>query len=691
MIYMSNKQVPVSFLQKHPMKAKIITFLFFTILLFSQETLARVSKVEIKERKIILNGKEFGQYGAYEYLKGTVWFEIDPFNQYNAAITDIEYAPLTAQSLISFSADFEVLQPVDLSKSSGIALVEVSNRGGKFFLNYFNRATKRGIDPDDPECFGDELLMRQGLTIIWLGWQFDVPLSDKLLNIKLPVTKKLNGKSISGLVRSDWMIKKTVNTLKLGHRNQIGYPVSDTRSKVNILTVRNGRDAKRDTISKKLWQFAREENGKVRFNPYYISMPQGFEAGKIYELIYKAENPVIVGLGMTAIRDIIDYAKNDTTAVFPVKMGIAAGVSQTGRFLRHFIYRNFNTTESGSKAYDGLMIMTAGAGRGSFNHRFAQPSRDAHRYSAFFYPTDIFPFTSRNQIDYMTAKTDGLFNKADKKNLPLIMYINTGYEYWGRAASLIHLSVDGIYDVSPFANERIYHIASGQHFVYPFPPKAENEMDDGVYRGNPLEFKVNYRALLVKLTEWVQGKNPPASTYPTIDNGTLIKIENLIYPNIPYFVPSKVMHTAYRADYGPQFSVGIIDKQPPELGPVYHGKVPRVDKFGNEQGGIRNVEISVPLATYIPYSLRTGMAGDQNELTDFYGTYIPFSVNKEEQFFRNDERPAINNLYKNKEDYLKKVKKAANKLMKQGFLLKEDGIYVLKRAEKYWDFIINQK
>jgi len=152
-------------------------------------------------------------------------------------------------------------------------------------------------------------------------------------------------------------------------------------------------------------------------------------------------------------------------------------------------------------------------------------------------------------------------------------------------------------------------------------------------------------------------------------------------------VPSKVMHTAYRADYGTQFSVGIIDKQPPELGPVYHGKVPQVDKFGNELGGIRNIELLVPLATYIPYSLRIGLAGEQNELNDFYGTFIPFSKNTEEKNVRNDKRPALQNLYKNKEDYLKKVKKFTKKLVKQGFLLKEDKDYVLKRAEKYWDFI----
>lgn len=671
------------------MKRNIRIVLVLISLFYCFKSYARVLKIEIKERKVILNGKEFGQYGAYEYIKGTIWFEIDPFNEHNSQITDIEYAPLNEHSLIVFSADFEVLQPLDLSKSNKVALVEVSNRGGKFSLNYFNRATKSGIDPNNAACFGDGLLMRKGLTIIWIGWQWDVPEADNLMNIELPVAKLPGNNAISGLVRSDWVVKKTANTLKLAHRKQIGYPVSDFAAEENILTVRNGRDAKRDTIKRSLWQFAKEKNGKLSVDSNFIYMASGFEAGKIYELVYKAENPVIVGLGLAAVRDIIDYAKNDTSCIFPVQKGIAAGVSQTGRFLRHFLYQDFNTTESGRKAYDGMMIMTAGAGRGSFNHRFAQPSRDAHRYSAFFYPTDIFPYTSRNQLDYMTAKTDGLFNKATKKNLPRIMYINTGYEYWGRAASLIHISVDGLHDVAPFSNERIYHIASGQHFVYSFPPKSKDELFNGLYRGDPLEYKVNYRALLVKLIQWVQGKEPPQNAYPKIENGTLVKIEELKYPNIPYFAPSKVMHTAYRADYGPLFTVGIIEKQPPELGPVYHGKVPQVDKYGNELGGIRNVELQVPLATYIPYSLRTGLPGNRNELRDFYGTYIPFKANAGQKSAY-DQRPTVADLYKNEQDYLKKIKQAANKLIKQGFLLKEDRDYVIARAGQYWDFIMRK-
>jgi len=232
-----------------------------------------------------------------------------------------------------------------------------------------------------------------------------------------------------------------------------------------------------------------------------------------------------VGLGFAAIRDLIAYAKYDPSSPFPVRSGIAIGISQTGRFLRHLLYQGFNSDERGRKAFDGLMIHTAGAGRGSFNHRFGQPSRDAHRYSAFFYPTDIFPFSSRAQVDPVTGATDGLFaHTFNADHLPYVFYTNTGYEYWGRAAALITTTVDGKRDMDLYPNERFYHLASGQHFVERFPPGDASKLPDAqAYRGNPLNFLVTMRALLTRMVEWVRdGAEPPLNAYPRIDSGTLV-------------------------------------------------------------------------------------------------------------------------------------------------------------------------
>ncbi len=360
------------------------------------------------------------------------------------------------------------------------------------------------------------------------------------------------------------------------------------------------------------WRFAREEDGQVVESNEHIYMASGFEAGKIYELVYNAKDPSVVGLGPAAIRDVMSYAKYDEESLFPVEHGVAFGVSQTGRFLRHFIYQGFNTDEKKRKVYDGLLIHTAGAGRGSFNHRFGQPSRDAHRYSAFFYPTDIFPFTSWTQRDPETGQTDGLFaHMFDPAHLPKVFYTNSGYEYWGRAASLIHLNVDSSADVALYPNERIYHLASGQHSVGRFPPSPESRLDSSpAYRGNPVDFFLTLRSLLVSLVEWVHdGTEPPPAAYPTISAGTLVSIDRVKFPKIPNVAFPRVIHEAYRADYGPKWKQGIVEIQPPKLGKPFLSLVSQVDELGNEVAGVKTVEILAPLGTYAPWNLRTGMAG----------------------------------------------------------------------------------
>lgn len=660
-------------------------------LLLSSQGLAKVLHVDIKSRQPVLNGKSFGQYGAYEVITGDIIFGFDPLNPMNVRVVDITLAPRNADGLVEARANFVVLQPMDPDQGRGVTLIEVSNRGGKFSPSYFNRATTRSMDPGDPEAFGDELLMRQGLAVIWVGWQYDVPAREGALRLSVPKVQNPDGSPIYGLVRSDWTIDRPAKSLKISHRNHTPYPVADPDHPDNILTVRNGRDAERQVIPRGQWRFAREDSGTVTPDLAYILLDGGFQSGKIYELVYRAKDPAVVGLGLAVIRDIISYAKYDVASHFPAKVGVAAGVSQTGRFLRHFLYQGFNTDEEGRKAYDGLMIITAGAGRGSFNHRFAQPSRDGHRYSAFFYPTDIFPFTSRSQTDTGLQRMDGLLTHLhNPDHAPKTFYINTGYEYWGRAASLIHTSSDGTMDIEPLENERIYHLASGQHFVSRrFPPQQQN--NSNVFRGNPLEFKVNYRALLVQLVKWVEDDTqPPSSAYPRKDSKTLVAIEQVDFPRIPGVAFPEVIHTAYRADYGPRWSEGIVDNQPPKLGETFSSQVSQVDKFGNEIAGVRNVEVRVPLATYTPWSLRSEFAAGKNELVDFRGNFIPLPRTDEEKVQRGEPRPSSSSLYKSREDYLTKIREAAGSLVKERFLLLEDKAYIIKRAESYWDWIFNE-
>ena len=651
--------------------------------LFSTPSIARVLRIEIESREPVLAGKTFGDHGAYELLKGKIYYGFDPANPYNQRITDLRFAPVNADGLVEAWGDLVVLQAVDPAKRRGTALVEVSNRGGKFTPSYFNQAGKsRELLADDPGYWGDGLTMESGLTVIWIGWQFDVPEGEHTLNFHTATAKGGDGEPIEGWVRSDWTVDEFTKELHLGHNGQLPYPAIRPDSDEHQLTLRDGRDAARIPVPRADWKFGEDRRT--------IISKQGFHSGKIYELVYRAQDPVLVGLGPAAIRDVIAYAKYDPDCPFPVKYGLAAGVSQTGRFLRYFLYKGFNTDESGRQAYDGMLSITAGGGRGSFNHRFAQPSRDAHRYSAFFYPTDIFPFAMATQRDGLTGQSDGILQHLfDEEHAPKIFQVNTGYEYWGRSASLIHTTADGTADLTLLPNERIYHLASGQHFVDRWPPSTVYGPGEiTAFYGDPLEFRVNYRALLLQLANWVdQQQAPPDSQYPQIENGTLVQKEAVHFPDLPGIEFPTTIQVAYRADYGPRWErEGIIEQQPPRLGYGFPTLVPQVDSLGNELGGVRNLEIRVPLATYTPWSLRLDAPAGRHELNNFRGLYIPLALTEAEKREKKDPRPSITSLYPDVKDYQQQIHTALDELVAAGFVLDRDRQFLQDRAQAYWDW-----
>jgi hypothetical protein len=653
---------------------------------------AEVVRVVVDRREDVLGGRAWGEVGAYEKLVGRIFFAFDPESPFNARVVDLTWAPRNGEGRVEAWADFMVLQPTDPERRRGIAWLEVSNRGGKASLRYFNSATGRGLDPSVEEDFGDGLLLREGLTIIWVGWQWDVPDRDGLLRLHVPVARLPSG-PIQGLVRADWTVDENVDVLDLGHRGHRAYLPVSPDGQGHVLTVRDGRMAGRDVIERDSWSYVPVGEGSQAGQLTRIHLDGGFQAGKIYELVYLSQDPRVVGLGLAAVRDVMAYAKYELESLFPVSSGVAFGVSQTGRFLRHFLYQGFNTDEGGRKVFDGMLIHTAGAGRGSFNHRFGQPSRDAHRYSAFFYPTDLFPFTSRTQVDPVSGMEDGLFAGQEADQLPRVFYTNTGYEYWGRAASLIHTSVDGTQDVEPMTNERIYHLAGGQHFLGAFPPPEGSLLSLETlpaYRGNPLNFLLTLRALAVHLVDWVEtDAPPPESAFPCLSQGTLAPPSGVAFPPLPGVDPPAVVHEAYRVDYGPRWQEeGIVSRQPPEVGPAFPSLVPQVDGLGNEMGGIREVELRVPLATYTPWNLRLGYPGPQEELTDFVGTFIPLSRTEEERTARGDPRPSVEELYPSREAYLEHVRAATRSLVRGGFLLPDDAANAVEAAEARWVWLM---
>jgi Alpha/beta hydrolase domain len=632
-------------------------------------------------RRLVVDARQDVLGGEYEKLRGTVELELDPAHPANAVIVDLERAPRNARGRVEASADFMVLRPRRPPPRGSVALLEVSNRGGKALLPYFNRATWSS-DPSTADEFGDRLLMRLNLTVIWVGWQFDVPRQPELLRLRAPIARGVDG-PIEGLVRSDWTVERATTTLPLAHRDHVAYPVADPADPDNVLTVRSARLGPREIVPRVRWRFA---------DPTHVSLDGGFQRGYIYELVYRARDPVVVGIGLAAIRDVVSWARYDSRSEFPVSAAVAVGISQSGRFLRHFLYQGFNTDEAGRKVFDGMLVHTAGAGRGSFNHRFAQPSRDAHRFSAFFYPTDLFPFTTRTQTDPETGVADGLLARSAEHpaQRPKIFFTNTGYEYWGRAASLIHTSPDGRLDVPPLPNERIYHLAGGQHFIGAFPPPGF-ERAGHAYRDNPLDFLVTLRALLVRLVEWVaDDRTPPPSAYPTLSTGTLVAVKALKLPRIPDVTAPSVIHEAYRVDYGPRWAAGIISREPPGIGAPYPTRVSQVDADGNEIAGLRGVELLAPLATYLPWQLRGGPGTDAAELVDFLGTYVPLPRTEAERQRWSDGRLSIERRYADKPAYLAAAGQAADTLAAAGLLLPEDVHAVVERAGRHWDWIMSR-
>jgi hypothetical protein len=642
---------------------------------------AAVRAVHVEERSDVLSGKEWGSAGAYERIVARVHFTLDPNLPQNRIIRDLVLAPRNEQGQAEFSADLYMLKPRNLAHGNGMVLYEVSNRGGKAILNRFQYA-RGSRDPREPEDFGDGFLMEQGYTLVWLGWQHDVPRDPQLLRLHTPVITE-GGKTITGIVRAEFIPDSKVTRFSLGDREHIAYPPSEP-NRDGTLTVRDARHGKRQVIPRARWRFDQNQ---------FVVMDSGFVPGRIYELVYRARDPVVVGFGPAAVRDFISFLKHGALDGASTPLGdhsqhirhaMAFGISQSGRFLRKFLYDGFNEDEKGRRVFDGVWADVAGGGIGSFNHRFAQPSRDGHPFMNFYYPTDLFPFTDLEQSD--GTRSDGILLRARKADVvPRIFYTNGSYEYWGRAASLIHTTPDGRSDAPLAPETRIYFIAGTQHSPGQFPPQS-NQIR---HLRNPVDFRPLQRALLTRLQEWVkQDKEPPPSRYPRLDRQELVPAAGLRFPKLPGVEPPRDPHVAWRADYGSDFQTrGIVTKEPPALGQPFPALLPQVDADGNEIAGVHMPEIAVPLATFTGWNFRTPDMGAPHEFNNMAGAMFPFALTSKARTARHDSRPSFEERYPSREDYLRQYEKAARALESGGFLLPQDRQRVLKRGTELWEWV----
>src|SRR2546423_2445605 len=664
--------------RRNVMKITRLISLLLALAFLAATAHAKVTRLEIISRTDVAGGKSFGAAGPYEKIVGKLYFEADPKAAHNRQIVDLDKAPRNPRGMVEFAADLFILRPKDPTKANGAALVEIPNRGGKALLRFFNHG-RNSADPTSEEEMGDGFLLRQGFALVWVGWQFDVADQPNLLRLIAPVATD-TGKPIRGRVRADFVFSTRTYDTSLGHRGQKPYPAIDLDDVSYRLTVRDSILGERRAIARDQWQFARLVGNKPVSDPNYIYLKSGFEPGKIYEVVYRAENPVVIGLGLAAVRDAIAFFKYEKNEALAVSRAIGFGISQSGRFLRHFLYEGFNADERDRKVFDAIDAHVAGGGRGSFNYRFGEASRDASQYSTFFYPTDIFPFTDLEQQEPMTGERDGLLTHAKQQPLPKIFYTFSSYEYWGRAASLIHTTLDG--KDAPLAdNVRIYYFAGGQHGPSPFPPQANGTQN----LTSPNDYTWAMRALIVALDGWAKaGTPPPPSRYPHLGDGTLARPDAVAFPKIPGINFTRPIHEAYRVDYGPQFkSRGIATLEPPKVGHAFVIYVPQVDRDGIDLGGVRLPEVAVPLATYTGWNPRDPKTGAADQPADFAGSFIPFPKTKAERQRTNDPRLSIEERYGDREHYLEQVKQAANELMKSGYLLGDDVPALVARAAQY--------
>jgi Alpha/beta hydrolase domain len=674
-----------------------LTWVLTLIAFFASSADAHVTRVEIFSRADIQDGRAFGLAGAYERIIGRVYFAINPENIHNQQIVDLDKAPRNAQGEVEFSADLYLFKPKDMAKGNNAVLFEVSNRGGRGILRLVN-----GGNSSDPNAdFGDGFLLREGYTVAWLGWQFDVADQGQNLRLSAPVVHDPGGKEIRGLVRSDFTPSEKRDDMPLGHillgpGGGKSYPVDDPASAKNVLTVRDTPGGSRQTIPRSQWSFAHSVEGQLVADPHFIHLDGGFLPGKIYEVVYEAKDPVVVGAGLAAVRDFLSYLKYDPQATAPVRRVYAVGISQSGRFLRHFLYQDFNADEQGRQVMDGVIAHVAGAGRGSFNHRFAQPSRDAQPLSSFFFPTDLFPYNDLPKTDPETGETAGLLDAASRSHTaPKLFFTNTSYEYWGRSASLIHTSADGLKDAAPGENARIYFLAGLQHFSAAFPPQKATTGSPELtaqQRHNPNPVQWFWRALITDMDQWVKdGTPPPPNTYPKIADSTLVPLSKWTFPRIPGVNTPHEMNLAYHLDFGSQWKSGIISNEPPKVGNPFPVLVPQTDADGNDLGGVRLPELQVPLATYTGWNLRDPSIGAPDLRLSFLGSFLPFARNASEREKSGDPRSSVAERYVSREEYMGKFAEAAMNLIKDRFLLREDLAAVLERGQREWNEIAGQK
>jgi hypothetical protein len=662
---------------------------------------ARVVRFVVEQQRSFADGAEWGTSGAYERLDGTAYMEVDPRDPLNAGIVNLDKAPRNDRGMVEFSAPFFILKPVDMARGNHKVLYAINNRGNQGFARFnFAESSNNPLTVADA---GDGFLMRLGYTIVDAGWQGDVAEGDDRLFPSFPVATQADGSPIVAAVRieySDRTIPQAGTfTLTLeGSPNFRSYETADTDTSHSTLTVRDAVDGPKVAIPSDRWAFGTCPTGEASLEPTTtdICLFDGFRADQLYELIYPAKDPIVMGLGYAVTRDIGSFLRYETQddagnpnplALSPTDAGIrraySFGSSSTGMYQRDFLYLGFNEDEGHRKVFDGVWINIPGTHRLFANVEFADPNTysrqdSRHDFLSYSYP----PLTFAVTTDPISGIRDGILKRPAMD--PLVFQADNANEFWNMNASLhVH---DGLGRPVPLPdNVRLYLNSGFSHgggagLLTPPGPRGicQHLTNSGAIPTR--------RALLIALDAWAdQGREPPRTSYPRVQNGTLVSLDEYraAFPAIPGVEAPTVLNELELLYYGPEFDSegGRLTVLPPLIGPSYQVLVPKPDEEGLDIAGIRPMELRAPLGTNLGWNVRAPGFLAPN-LCSLSGSYIPFATTEAERLANGDPRPSLEERYGDHAGFVRAVRRAAQQLVNQGFLLHEDAETYIRAAEE---------
>ena len=597
------------------------------------------------------DGQSFGDIGQYERLRGVAYGEVDPNDVRHREIVNITEAPLNTRGRVEYSTTVEIYRPIDLERWNKAIYHIVPNRG---------RASA-----------GDAVFREMGFVIVQVGWQGDLTATDTTIVPFLPIARYPSGSSIVGPTVEEFIFddEEVVSEASLTYAAAALIPGLAT------FTVRARQGAPRVPIEEPDWSFTNER--RIRVN-----RPSGFDGGAIYEILYLAKDPIVMGLGFAATRDVISFLRYEVTdsegnpnplmSVGLPNTAISLGVSQSGRFLRDMLYLGFNEDVGGRIVFDGIHANIAGSRKTFTNYQFGQPGRWQKQHEDHFFPGDQFPFTYATVYDPISDRADGLQVRCSATNTcPRIIHSDSETEIWQARSSLIVTDPFGEHVDLP-DNVRAYLIAGTRHGGGDGVHVESPELGICQNLNNPIPIAQIRRALTVALYEWVvDGTEPPPSRFPTVPLGTLVPPTSVGFPSIPD-VTFTGSHNPLRRNNFNTF--------PPLQGGAYVVLAGRVDPDGNMVAGIRHPNLSVPIGTFTGWNLRReGFA--EGAQCGGAGSFIPFASDQEERQESGDPRLSIEERYPTHDAYVSAVAQAADRLVQERLLLQRDAQVIVERAE----------